>query len=486
MYQEEDSSSLKYFFYQKNCTSCKIMEKKGKIVISLVLIVGLAITGTSIFIFHESSKNVSGYYEISEEGKIISDIEIDNQIQKGNINFMTLSKNSSNILEAYWTIDYTGFNDPNNFIVITYEEQLSILKISSTLNNPEEIIHLDLTILFNPNYNNYSFKSNSGPGNLQFNTHAINYTFFEIKASSGYLDVQLNKSSFYNDFKISTTSGEINLILDHSIFSKDFLCASDSGNQYFDIWNIRFISFSNFNVSALSGRINVRWANHFNKSHNININLNSPNDVYIKMWTPIEITRFDIFYEAINGTTQFSKTAGHFDEVGYNRYHSYNINQSGVDFINISATTEYGEVHVYIVDCFKWQRFCYLNDFWPYDVRTSGENVIPKKDHNVTTIEFYNLNYIYLNRTEYLNINFELLPDTSENIFHLVWDITYQHAQMIGVGSIRVLCLNKTEGNTLKVYFDLVYELDRILPTFTNYNITAFIHPSYSFYNYTI
>jgi len=95
------------------------------------------------------------------------------------------------------------------------------------------------------------------------------------------------------------------------------------------------------------------------------------------------------------------------------------------------------------------------------------------------------LNYIYLNRTEYLDINFEFLPDTSENIVHLVWDLTYQHSQGIGVGSINVLMVNKTEGNTLKVYFDLVYELDRIIPTFTNYNVTAFIHPSYSFYNYT-
>ena len=56
----------------------------------------------------------------------------------------------------------------------------------------------------------------------------------------------------------------------------------------------------------------------------------------------------------------------------------------------------------------------------------------------------------------------------------------------IGVGFIEVEISNKTEGNTLKVYFDLEYELDQILPTFTNYNITAFVHPDYSFYNYTI
>jgi len=461
------------------------MKAKAKIIISLFIIISFSVAGTSIFIFNESSKTTSGYYEISSEGKTVSEIEIDNQIQKGNINFMTLSKNSSNILEAEWTINYKGFNDPTKFIVITYEEQQSVLKIVSALNKPNDILYLDLTIFFNPNYSNYSFKSDSGDGNINFNTHNINYSIFEIKTRSGNVDVQLNKSSIYNDFKIATISGDIDLILDHLIFSEDFLCTSDSGDQFFDIWNIRFISYANFNVSALSGRINVRWANHFNKSHNVNIILNSPNDVYIKMWTPIEITKFDIFYEAINGTTQFSKTAGHFEEIGFNRYHSYNINQSGVDFCNISAITTYGHVHVFIVDCFKWQRFCYLNDFIPYDVHTSGENIIPKKDHSVTTIEFYNLNYIYLNRTEYLDINFEFLPDTSENIVHLVWDLTYQHAQGIGVGRIDVLISNKTEENILKFYFELGYELDRILPTFTNYNITAFIHPSYSFYNYT-
>jgi len=461
------------------------MKAKAKIIISLFIIISFSVAGTSIFIFNESSKTTSGYYEISSEGKTVSEIEIDNQIQKGNINFMTLSKNSSNILEAEWTINYKGFNDPTKFIVITYEEQQSVLKIVSALNKPNDILYLDLTIFFNPNYSNYSFKSDSGDGNINFNTHNINYSIFEIKTRSGNVDVQLNKSSIYNDFKIATISGDIDLILDHLIFSEDFLCTSDSGDQFFDIWNIRFISYANFNVSALSGRINVRWANHFNKSHNVNIILNSPNDVYIKMWTPIEITKFDIFYESINGTTQFSKTAGHFEEIDFNRYHSYNINQSGVDFCNISAITTYGHVHVFIVDCFKWQRFCYLNDFIPYDVHTSGENLIPKKDHSVTTIEFYNLNYIYLNRTEYLDINFEFLPDTSENIVHLVWDLTYQHAQGIGVGRINVLISNKTEGNILNIYFELGYELDRILPTFTNYNITAFIHPSYSFYNYT-
>ena len=211
------------------------MEKKGIIVISLALIIGFSVVGTTIFIFSQDLKETSGYYEISTEGITISDIEIDNRIQKGNINFMTLPQNSSNVLEAEWTIKYKGFNDPEKFIVITHEEQQPILKILSTLNMPDDVINLDLNISFNPNYVNYSFKSDSGSGNIKFTTHKINYSAFEIRTSSGNVDVQLNKSSIYNDFKVSTTSGDINLILDHSIFSKDFICTSDSGDQWFDI-----------------------------------------------------------------------------------------------------------------------------------------------------------------------------------------------------------------------------------------------------------
>lgn len=95
------------------------------------------------------------------------------------------------------------------------------------------------------------------------------------------------------------------------------------------------------------------------------------------------------------------------------------------------------------------------------------------------------MNYIVLNSTEYLDINFVFLPVSSEYAIHLVWDITYQHAMGIGVGLIDVVTSNKTEGDILKFYIDLAYELDRIIPTFSKCNITAFINPSYSFYNYT-
>ena len=86
----------------------------------------------------------------------------------------------------------------------------------------------------------------------------------------------------------------------------------------------------------------------------------------------------------------------------------------------------------------------------------------------------------------HLNITFELLPVASENIMYLNWDLTYLKAMGYGKGSIEVIVSNKTEGNTLKVYIELQYELDLILPTFTEENFTVFAHPNYNFYNFTI
>ena len=69
---------------------------------------------------------------------------------------------------------------------------------------------------------------------------------------------------------------------------------------------------------------------------------------------------------------------------------------------------------------------------------------------------------------------------------YLNWDLTYLKAMGYGQGSIEVLVSNKTEGNSLKVYIELQYELDLILPTFTEENFTVFTHPNYNFYNFTI
>ncbi|MFX0138222.1 MAG: hypothetical protein ACFFDN_31565 [Candidatus Hodarchaeota archaeon] len=462
------------------------MIKKGIKVIVLIVIIIISIFGVTFFAYNAPLK-ILGYYRLNGEGKNISKIEINNQIKTGNIDFKLLPESSLNIFEAEWTISYRGLYALDKFIRIDYEEHDLDLKIYIYNDNNIGAINLsqidvNFTFYLSPNYDNYSFISDSELANVIFEAHNIDFDVFEITSSYGSVIVQINTSTIAKRFKISSKSGDINLILDHIIFNGDFSSTSTSGDQFMDIWNVQFSSFSHFNASALSGRIKILWANHFKKSHNIKIFLKSINDVYLKMWSPIEIIKYDIFLKTLNGTTRFSKPASIFEEVDFNRYQSYNINNLEIEFCNISAITTFGEAYVFIVDCFKWQRFCnWANDFLPYDVNTSGEYSIPKKDHDVTTIRLYNLNYVYLDKIEYLDINFENLPKNNHNIIHFNWDLTYKHAMGTGVGFIEVVISNRSEGNNLNVYISLKYELDRILPEFIDYNFTVFIHPKFTF-----
>ncbi|UCD02439.1 MAG: hypothetical protein JSV23_05365 [Promethearchaeota archaeon] len=472
----------------------KIIEKKIiKTIFSALIIISSSLLGSiAILSIYEIPKEFSGYCEISSNEEYISEIEIDNQIQVADINFIQSTKNSSNILEVEWIIIHKSTYNPEEFFVINYEKNQSILKVSiySRINEPISnniIVDASIGVFLNPNYI-YGIKSYSGNSDIKFTIYNINFSIFEIETNSGNVDVIINMSSIYNDFKITTNSGEINLKLDHISFSKDFTCITESGHQYFDFWNIWFLSKANLFAFSSSGRIYLYWANHFKKSQEVKIFLNSKDKVFIKLWSPIEIIKYDVFlYSSINGTTRFIREHALFEEIESNHYQSINFNNTDLDFITIKALTSYSEAHVRIVNCFKWKRDCnWQTDVDPYEVETSGDYVIPREDHNVTTVELYNLEYIFLNEMRHLDINFQLLSNTSKNIIYLNWDLTYWKAMGYGNGSINIKITNKTEVNSLKVYIELQYELDLILPTFSEYNFTVFYHPNYNFYNYTI
>lgn len=466
-----------------------MMKKWLKIVI-LAIIISAPIVGITSFLYI-SKKNFESSYQISKVGITASQIIINNQIKVGDLEFQLLSTSSENILEAEWTVEYNGIYDKNKFIIIDYEQvganlEISIYSDIQITNGNYKQINIDLDVFINPNYNNYSFISDNEFANLKLNFSDINFSLFEISSTSGNVDIQINKSVIQTDFKIDSTSGDIDLMLDHIVFNNNFLTTSVSGDQFFDIWNLKFSSNSNFTVSSVTGYLDVRWANHFNKSQNIKILLQSDNDVFLKMWSPIEITRYDIFLETNVGTTRFSKPTGIFEEVIADHYQSYNINWLDVDLCNITAISNNGEAWVYYVNCFKWQRICnWANDFLPYDVNTVGDYEV-HNETGVNNIELYNLKYIYLNITTNITLSFKVLPVSSENLIYVDWDLTYQHAMGIGVGSIELIVSNITVGDVLKVYIVLDFELDRIIPTFTDYNVTVFYHPSYNFYNYTI
>ena len=292
----------------------------------------------------------------------------------------------------------------------------------------------------------------------------------------------MNKSNIENDFDISTDTGDINLRLDHSIFFNNFYCYSNSGVQLFDIWNIKFNSIADFNVSSDIGYIRLYWGNHFNKSQNININAYSNRDFEIKFWCPIEIMRCQVSFSTIDGTTRLAQPSGKFEEVSENNYKTHKINDTSLDLYNITAKSNSGEAYVYYVDCFKWSRFCdYTQDFSAYNVDKSGNYSIFRQDYDVTTIDFYNTKYIYLNESRNLIINFKTLPVSSEKLFYIEWDLEYIYDMGIGVGDINLVISKNKVSDTLSIYVQLNFVLDKILPTFTEYNITAYYHPNYTF-----
>jgi len=440
----------------------------------------------------QSSKEISDFYEISSEQIDISEIEIDNQFQIGDITVVQSIKKPVNIFEAEWKITYKGIYNPNEIIIISYELNVSVLKIYiySDINEQtldRDVEYSNLTLFINPNYDLYGFRSNSKKGNIQINLHNINISIFEIETSSGNLYIQLNNSDIYDEFRISTTSGTLNLFLDNINFYTDFFSLSDSGHQYHDFWNIRFLSGADFTASSSNGIIKVRWANHFIKYQNLNVIVASNDLVEFRLWSPIQIVRMDILLICSGpGTTRFTRTKAQFEEISTNHYQSKNMNNSGLDLFNVKAITYYGEAHVRHTDCFKMKRFCNYRDIDPFEENLKGGYIIPKKDPNVTQIDLYNLKYIYLNITKPLDLNFELFPGINENIISLNWDLTYIRGSAFGMGDLRVAITNETQGNILQVYIQLEFELDRLLPTITECNFTVFIHPGYDFYNYTI
>jgi len=471
----------------------KFLQKKNIRLLFVVTIIASISIGITIFlIYMQSSKKISDFYEISGEGIDVSEIEINNQIQIGDITLVQSIQDPLNIFEAEWKITYKGIYNPNEIIAISYELNVSVIKIYIYSDLDEQALDKDigfsnLTLFINPNYDLYGFRSNSKKGNILINTQNINISIFEIETSSGDLNIQLNNSDIYDEFRISTTSGTINLILDNINFFTDFQCVSDSGHQYHDFWNIRFLSGADFTAYSSTGIIKIKWANHFIKPQTVNVIISSNDIAEFRLWSPIQIVRFDILLICSGpGTTRFTRIANQFEEISSDHYQSKNMNNTGLDLFNIKAITSYGVAHVRHTDCFKRQRFCNHHDIDAYEEKIKGDYVIPKKDHNVTKIDLYNLKYIYLNLNKALSLNFELLQNTSENIIYLNWDLTYIKGSGFGMGEIKVVISNKTEANDLNVYIQLEYELDRILPTIVACNVTIFSHPDYTFYNYTV
>jgi len=345
------------------------MRKKGFGAIILVCsIVIVSFMTASIIISNIPVKNGAGSIKISRFGKDVSEVEINNQVPVGDINIIELNKESISLIEAEWYITHTGPHLPQISIQLTYTIEASRIIINiNSLVDINHIVSLNLNISFNPTYTTYSFISNTQKGNVNFNAFDIDIKNFYFKTSSGKLNIKLNKSNIENNFEVSTDTGDIDLMLDHLNFFKNFFCHSDSGIQLFDIWNVKFKTMADFNISSNIGYTRLHWMNHFNKSQNVNINVNSNSDIKIKFWCPLEIMRSDVKLFTINGTTRLSKPVNTYEEISENHYQTPIINDTSLDSYNITALSTSGEAWVYYVNCFKWSRYCNWGaDFFPY------------------------------------------------------------------------------------------------------------------------
>ncbi|NVM43746.1 MAG: hypothetical protein HWN79_02425 [Candidatus Lokiarchaeota archaeon] len=361
-----------------------------------------------------------------------------------------------------------------------------IIDINSII-DINDIISLSLIVAFNPSYSSYSFISNSEKGNVNFNAFDINIKDFYLRTSSGELNIKINNSIIENNFEVSSNTGNIELMLDHLYFFKNFFCHSNSGVQLFDLWNLKFKSVADFNVSSNIGYIRLHWMNHFNKSQAVNINVNSNNDIKIKFWCPLQIMRSDILLSTVNGTTRLSTTINTYEEISENHYQTPKINDPSLDSYNITARSTSSEVWVHYVNCFKWLRVCdWAADFHPYNVRESGNYSMLRHEHDITTINLFNTKYIYLNESRNLTINFDTLPMSSEKLLYIEWDFNYIHAMGIGVGRLNLKISHNRVSDTLMVYIELDYIIDRLLPTFNDYNVTVFYHPNYGLNQFLI
>ena len=463
-------------------------EKHFGIIILYFSIVIALFPITFIIISNLPAKNGTGSINIISSGKDVSEVEIRNQVAAGNINIIELNNDSINLLEVKWDIAHRGLHLPQNAIQLTYtiENSCMIININSLV-EINYIISLNLNIFFNPTYTTYSFISNTQNGNVNFNASGINIKDFYFRTSSGNLNIKMNNTSIENNFEVSTDTGDIDVTLDHISFFKNFFSHSNSGIQLFDLWNINFESVADFNVSSNTGYTRVHWMNHFNKSQSVNINVNSNNDIKVKFWCPLEIMRGDISLSTVNGTTRISKAINTYEEISENYYQTPFINDTSLDSYNITARSTSGEVYVYYVDCFKWLRFCNWGmDFSKYKVDVSGNHSIFIQEHDVTTINLFNTKFIYLNEFRNLTIKFDTLPVSSEKLLYIEWDLDIIHAMGIGVGDLNLKISKDNTSDILLVYIELHFELDRILPTFNDYNITVQYHPNFIFDQFLI
>ena len=430
--------------------SRKLIFKKEKFsIIAWILFIGTVIMGLG-YMSYSASKTVSGSYQVSGVEYVASKIEIYNNIEMGEININNLPENSVNILEVNWNFDTPeGYGPTTN--IITHSKIGNILKIFINLPYHENLSNVEFDISINPGYELYGFISNSKEANINIKLMRMNFSRFEVSATTGDIYIDLTNIGFHNDHLVTSTTGRV----------------------WLDYWELIFIGGGNFDVLTSASYIDIKWAQHIKCYHDINITIITDDYVRFKFWCPLEVSRMRVELEATTGTKRFSSDAQDFIEVTPDHYHSAYINDTSIDFLDVDLITTDGYVWAYIVDCFKPQRYCDQTiEQNPWEVHTFGSYVIPRAGHDVSTIEIYN-------DTTNAPITYLLLDQSSDNILEANWDLIYLQGPMYGLGIIEIEFSHKIVGDILKVYIDLIYQPDLIRPIFHGGYLNINTHPNY-------
>lgn len=427
----------------------QIFKKEKLAVITLILFIGTVIMGLG-YISYSASKTVSGSYQISGNEHNPSKIEIYNKVEMGEIKVTNLPENSINILEASWKFDTpSGYGSTTN--IVSHSKIGNILKIFINLPYHQNISNVEFNISINPSYELYDFVSNTGDANINMKLMNMNFSRFEVSATTGDIYSDLTYIGFHNDHLVTSTTGRI----------------------WLDYWELTFIGGGKFDVLTSASDIDIKWAQHIKCYHDINITITTDYYVRFKFWCPLEVSRMRVELEATTGTKIFSRESQDFIEVSPDHYHSVNINDTSIDFLDVDMITTDGLVWAYVVDCFKPQRYCDQNfPQFPWEVQSIGSYVIPRAGHDVSTIEIYN-------DTTNAPITYLLLDQSSDNILEADWDLIYLQGPKYGLGTIDVEFSHKIVGDVLKVYIDLVYQPDLIRPIFHGGNLIINTHPNY-------
>lgn len=453
----------------------------------LIISFTLLLAGSIIFLSFDNKNedkpyldhNYTGESSLKKENYLVTDIEIYYSIKNVSFYLDLLPESSSNIIEAEWKLSYDNrtYNDPeisitpikNNeilsiFINISYSPKLPVFSFSN------------FSLGINPTYSNYSFICKSGTSRLDLFFQDMNFKDFNIETDGGRGYLRLIRGNIYNSFNISTDNGYFFPALDLAYFYTDIFISSKIGRLDLNFWDIIFEEGKGTFVNSEAYYIDIRWAQHTKLGNNVTIVIEAGYSCDFRMWCPFEETRFDLSGNAGEGIVNIDYPTGDYTQINDTHAVSSNINNTDLDLFIAKAKTSGGELYMRGLDCFKPRRFC--REILPnYGIKREVTSI---GEENISLASFSGDKIQLINETEKLNLQFNQSTEFSLDEISISWSLKYYKGNDYGEGDIALTAEVIVDNDTLKIYFRLDYEKDRIKPLFNSYNLEILIHQSFN------